>query len=336
MKTLRSILIYFVFPLLVIVISLFIGPSEKTGPTDFFNWLWGVITGNSVPDAQQNMLTEAVFIKVRLPRILLAFFAGGCFAASGAATQAIFRNPLASPFILGISSGAAFGAALALAISSLAVIPAAFLGGFVAAALSYFIAINRGRVSSLSLILGGIIVSGIFTALLTIVQFVSDPFRLQTIVHWTMGNLHHSSFQQLWPPLIAGVPGIAGLLLWRWRLNVLALGEEQAKASGMHPAREKLIVILFVTLATSGSIAVTGVIGMIDLVIPHILRMATGADNRRLVPLSFVTGGAFLVLVDDFSRSLGSFEIPAGVFTMVIGAPLFIFILKKSRKIMSV
>ncbi|MBK8881194.1 MAG: iron ABC transporter permease [Bacteroidales bacterium] len=321
-KRIISISIY-VLPLPLILASLFIGPSQSATPEAIFRAIF-YDTGNV-------SLIHSVLLDVRLPRILLTFLVGGSLAISGCSFQAIFRNPLTDSYILGLSSGAAFGAALALAYSFLPVQLSAFLFGLLAVGLSYYMARKNKNVSIVSLILAGIIVSGIFTALLTIVQFFSDPFRLQSIVHWTMGNLHNASWEKLESSVIPITAGVFILFIFRWRLNVLALGDDEARTVGINPERDQLIVLIAATLASSSAVAAAGIIGLYGLIVPHIVRMLNGPDNRQSIPLNFLFGGAFLLIIDDISRTIAGFELPIGVFTMLIGAPFFIFLMKKTN-----
>ena len=256
---------------------------------------------------------------------------GAALSASGNALQALFRNPLVDPYLLGLSSGSAFGAALALATAWMPLQLSAFAFGGMAVGASYFLARTRKSVTVLSLILSGIIVSGIFTSLLTLVQFLTDPFRLQTIVHWTMGNIHNASWAKLRSAAPAMLAGVGWLMLFRWRMNVLALGEEETRAVGLNPERQKLSILIPATLAASASVAVAGVIGLVGLVVPHVTRILIGPDNTRSLPASLALGGSFLLLVDDCSRAVASFEIPIGIFTTLIGGPFFIFLLRRSR-----
>jgi iron complex transport system permease protein len=278
-----------------------------------------------------NSSEGTIIIDVRLPRILLVFFTGGILAVSGAAFQAIFRNPLVDPYILGLSSGAAFGAALGLAVAVIPVQVSAFVFGLLAVGLSYFMARKHKQISIVSLILAGVITNGIFTSLLTIVQIISDPFKLQGIVHWIMGNFHTASWEKFTIAIVPILLGFIILFFLRWKLNVVAIGDEEAAASGLNPVRLKAWVILAATLASSAAIAVSGIIGLYGLVIPHIVRMIFGVDNKSTLILNLLLGGCFLVLIDNISRSMGGFEIPIGVFTMLIGAPFFIWLLKKSN-----
>ena len=320
-----AILLIYVLPLPVLALSLFIGSSTQVGLNDVLGYVNGEAT------ASQAAIIEAIFFNVRLPRILLVFLVGGVLAMSGSALQAVFRNPLVSPYVLGLSSGAAFGAALGLAAPFLPVSLSAFLFGLTAIGLSYFLARKRNTLSVVSLILAGIIVNGIFTALLTIVQFISDPFKLQSIVLWTMGNFQNANWEKLVAALGPAVLGVTVLLFLRWRLNVLALGDDEARSVGIDPGRNKSVVLLVVSLASSAAVATAGIISLYGLMIPHIVRMIAGVDNRVTLPLNFLFGGMFLLMIDNVSRSLTDFEIPIGIFTMLLGAPFFIYLMKKNN-----
>jgi iron complex transport system permease protein len=276
-------------------------------------------------------LIGAVILHARLPRVILALLIGASLTASGTTLQALFRNPLVSPDILGLSSGAAFGAALAYVIPKLPVQPMAFFFGLIAAGLSYFLAVKNREVSTVSLILSGVIVSAVFTAFLTILQFFADPFKLQTIIHWTMGNLHNASWSKVRSSAILILMGCTWLFIIRWRMNVLALGEEETRVVGLDPRREKLMLLVPATLIASASVAVSGIIGMVGLAVPHMVRMMVGPDNTRTIPVSFAFGGSFLLVVDTISRTMTSFEIPVGIFTTLIGGPFFVILLKRAR-----
>ena len=318
-------------PIPVLLASLLLGPSSSADAGQVLSWLVSFVFGTELAPSINGDLVRVIVYDVRLPRVLLTFLVGGSLAAAGNALQALFRNPLVSPYILGLSSGAAFGAALAVSIAWLPIQPTAFGFGALAVALSYFLARTRKTVSVVSLILSGVIVTGIFTALLTIVQFMTDPFKLQTIVHWTMGNLHNASWDKLSSAATLIVPSAAWLFLFRWRMNVLAMGDDETRAVGLNPETQRLLILVPATLMATASIAVAGVISLIGLVVPHMVRMMLGPDNRQTLPASFTFGGAFLLLVDTCSRTIASFEIPVGVFTTLIGGPFFIFLLKKAK-----
>lgn len=321
----------FLIPLPMLIIALLMGPSEVVNIGDALCWMGNRLFGFPKTIHGNPDLIQTILIDVRMPRVLLTLIVGGSLASAGTALQALFRNPLVSPYILGLSAGSAFGAALAMTIPWLPLQPTAFAFGILAVGLAYFLARSRKSVSVVSLILSGVIITGIFTALLTIVQFLTDPFKLQTIVHWTMGNLHNAS----WAKLKSAAPfcsvGIVWLYLFRWRMNVLAMGDEETRAVGLNPEREKLLILIPATMVASAAIAVAGVIGLIGLVIPHMIRMMIGPDNTNSLPASFTFGGAFLLLVDTFSRTIATFEIPIGVFTTLLGGPFFIFLLRRAR-----
>ncbi|HOK50578.1 MAG: iron ABC transporter permease [Bacteroidales bacterium] len=320
-KTLKILL--YSLPIPAVLFSLFIGPSQMVTPAAIIDFFFN----NSI----NSNLIKSVIIDVRLPRILLTFITGGALAVSGCSIQAIFRNPLTDPYILGLSSGAAFGAALALAFGFIPVQLSAFIFGLLAVGLSYLMARKNNNVSVVSLILSGIIVSGIFTALLTVIQYFSDPFKLQSIVHWTMGNLHNANWNKLQTSIIPITIGVFVLFIYRWRLNVLALGDDEARTAGINPDKDKLIILLAATLASSSAVAVAGIIGLYGLIVPHMVRMMIGPDNRQSIPLNFLFGGMFLLIIDNFSRTISGFEIPIGVFTMLLGAPFFIFLMKRTN-----
>jgi iron complex transport system permease protein len=314
----------------VLLISLMVGASDTVTVNDVVS-LSGALAGGTHIINDKLELARSIIFDVRLPRVMLTFLVGGALASSGCSLQSVFRNPLADPYILGLSSGAAFGAALALAYKFIPVQISAFVFGISAVGFSYFLARKRKNVSIVSLILAGIIVSGIFTALLTIVQFLSDPFRLQSIVHWTMGNLHNSSWSKLKSSVIPISLGTIVLIIHGWRMNVLALGDDEAKTAGLNPEKDKLVILAAAALTTSSAVAVAGIIGLYGLIVPHMIRMMIGMDNKTAVPLNFVFGGVFLLVIDDFSRSFSGYEIPTGVFTMLIGAPFFIYLMKKTN-----
>ena len=309
------------------VASLLIGPRESLSMLDSALILW---SGFANPAAADVTLLD-ILLNVRLPRTVVGFLVGGALSASGVALQAIARNPLVAPDIAGISSGAAFGAALALSTVWLPVQATAFVFGIAAAAATYFLGRVRRKLSTVGLVLSGVIVGSIFTALLSVLQAFTDPLSLQSIVLWTMGNLHHASWQgarSLVFPLIASF-----LLLWhvRWRLNVLALGDEEALAVGIDPGRNKIWVLVAAVLAASSAVAVAGVIALIGLIVPHTVRQWLGADHQRLVPGSMLAGGSFLVLVDALARSCAPVELPIGIFTTLVGGPMLLFFLRAGK-----
>ncbi len=322
----RLIVFFYIAPLPLIVLSLLLGPSSSAGYPDIVR----CVTSFSDDTCQ---MTREIVLNIRLPRVLMTFLVGAALSISGNSLQMIFKNPLVSPDILGLSAGAVFGAALALAYGFIPLQVSAFTFGLLAVAISYLISRTGSHISTLTLVLAGIIVSGIFTALLSIVQFLTDPFKLQGIVHWTMGNLHNASWEKVNSVFIPVVISVTLLLFIRWRLNVLALGDEETRSVGLNPDIEKVKIIVLTTLATSSSVAVAGMVAMIGLVVPHMVRLIVGPDNEKNQPLMALFGGSFLLIVDNLSRTISQYEIPVSIFTTLIGAPFFIYLLKKGKVI---
>jgi len=259
---------------------------------------------------------------------------GGALGISGAALQGLFKNPLVSPAILGVSSGAGFGASMAILIfgATAAVYPFALAFGILAVFLSYMIGRTYNTAPTIMLVLGGVIVSSIFTSLISFAKYIADPYeQLPSIVFWMMGSLANAGYRDI---LTAGpiiVIGSAGLYLVRWRINVLSMGDKEARTLGVNTGIAKGIIVISATLATAGAVCVSGTIGWVGLIMPHIGRMLVGNDNRILIPVSFSLGACFLIAVDNLSRILTGSEIPLGILTSLIGGPFFIYLLKKTK-----
>lgn len=324
---------FYPLPVVMIFISLLIGPTQTLSAWDYLRWGVQAVFGAPYFDAEQFRLMQNILVNVRLPRILLTFMVGAALATAGNGLLALFRNPLIDSYVLGISSGAAFGAALALSLSWLSPNLSAFIFGVCAVGLTYLFAHQKheSQTSLVMVILSGMIVSGLFLAGLTVIQYLSDPFKLQAIVQWTMGNLHQASWQKVQYAVLPICIGLAGLFAMRWRLNLMALGAEEAQAVGVNPRWEQLLLIVLVTVCTSTSVAAAGIISLYGLFMPHIVRMLVGPDHRYSIPANMVLGGSFLLLIDNFSRVLLTFEIPIGIFTMLLGAPFFLLLMKTQR-----
>ena len=324
---------FYPLPVVMIFISLLIGPTQTLNAWDYLRWGVQAVFGTPYFDAEQFRLMQNILVNVRLPRILLTFMVGAALATAGNGLQALFRNPLVDSYVLGISSGAAFGAALALSLSWLSPNLSAFIFGVCAVTLTYLFAHQKheSQTSLVMVILSGMIVSGLFLAGLTVIQYLSDPFKLQAIVQWTMGNLHQASWQKVQYAVLPICIGLAGLFAMRWRLNLMALGAEEAQAVGVNPRWEQLLLIALVTVCTSTSVAAAGIISLYGLFMPHIVRMLVGPDHRYSIPANMVLGGSFLLMIDNFSRVLLTFEIPIGIFTMLLGAPFFLLLMKTQR-----
>ncbi len=318
----------FALPAVLLVLSLNIGPY-RIPIGEVWKTLAGALSSSGEPGPYADIL-----LQVRLPRILLALVAGAALSVSGASLQAIFRNPLVFEFSLGISYGAAFGAAVSLILIGrrFPTQIAAFVFA-VAAVLLVLVVAGKGASQIISILLSGIIVSALFQALLSLVEFFANPYALQSLVFWLMGSLNRVTWKDLSISLpIIGI-GVGLLILLRWRLNVLSLSDEEARAMGLNVRREKILVILAATLVTATATAVTGVISWMGLIVPHLVRMAVGADNRRVIPLSAALGASLLLVADDIARSAAPFEIPIGILTSVVGIPFFIVLLRRSGRI---
>ena len=274
-------------------------------------------------------------VAIRLPRTLAAFLIGSALSVAGAAYQGMFKNPLVSPDILGVSSGASVGAALAIFLGSSIVWVeiSAFAGGIAAVSLTLLIPKLIRNNSIVILVLAGIIVSGLSTSFMSVIRMLSDPSTaLADIVFWTMGSLARVRMKEIFIVGPAIVFCLTTILLLRYRLNVLSLGDKEAQSLGVNVGRTRIIVITASTLLTACSVGIAGTIGWVGLVIPHISRMIVGPDNKKMLPLATLTGGVFLMVIDILSRTLVSMDIPIGVLTGFIGTPFFFFILLKQRR----
>ena len=277
-----------------------------------------------------------VVLDVRLPRVLLAFLVGGALSLGGACLQALFRNPLVSPDIIGVTAGASFGGVLVLTLglSGGWMVGGAF--GFGLAALAGVLLLGRlgGRDNAmLMIVLGGIVVAAFFNALVSFMTYIADPYsELPSIVHWLLGSIAAATYNKVLTALIPVAVGAAVVLALRWRLNVLSLGDDDAAALGVNPQRSRVLLLCAVALMTAGTVAVAGAVGWVGLVVPHLARLWVGPDHRVLLPASLLLGGTYLMLIDTLSRSITSSELPLGILTAIIGAPVFVALLARSQK----
>ena len=289
--------------------------------------------GWSVEKTWSNAM-EAAVLRIRLPRIVLSCLVGCSLSTAGAAYQSAFQNPMASPDLLGASSGAAFGAALALRLGAKAgmVTASAFAFSLLTVALVMMVSLRAPGRRTVSLILGGVMVSSLFSAGTSYIKLVADPSnQLPEITYWLMGSLSGTSAQSVRFACVPMALGLLLLLLLRWRLNLLTLGDDEARALGVHAGRLRLAVVLCSTLVTAASVSVSGLIGWIGLVVPHLSRKLVGSDMRALLPCSMLLGALFLLLVDDVSRNLLPTEIPIGILTAFIGAPFFLYLVTRKE-----
>ncbi len=278
---------------------------------------------------------RSVVFDIRLPRVLLSMIIGAGLAVTGAVMQAVFRNPLASAQVLGVSAGASFGGVLMLlvGIGGLYLVGGAFLGGVLALVLVLLIARATPGSPLLMIILGGTVVGAMFQAMVSFVTYIADPYQeLPSIVFWLLGSLATASYHKVLVALVPIAIGVSVAIALRWRLNILAMGDEDAASLGLKPARMRAVLLACVALITAGAVAVAGVISWVGLMVPHLVRMMVGTDNRIVVPASALLGASYLTLIDTLSRTLSSAEIPIGILTALIGAPFFVLLLVRNRR----
>lgn len=305
--------------------ALFIGRLIYS-PRVVIDVLWGVFTNN-----KQLLDSEAapIVLGLRLPRVLLSLLIGGGMAVSGITYQAIFRNPLVSPDILGVSSGAGFGAVLSILWFGFTLhVPIISITiGILSVFITFGLAKLTHKINTLSLLLSGMVVSSVFSALIALVKFVADPYdELPAITYWLMGSFSKATMSDFYMISVPMTLSIITIVSIRWRLNILSLGDEEAMMLGINPRRVRLVFVICATIITALSVTVIGIVGWVGLVVPHMTRFFVGQDHTWSVPLSFLFGGVFLTWVDIFSRSISPVEIPIGILTALIGAPFFILL----------
>jgi iron complex transport system permease protein len=285
-------------------------------------------------DQDWTMTAYSVVMDVRLPRIAAGILVGAALSASGAAFQGVFQNPLVSPHILGVASGAGFGAALAILLwDNLVIIHlVSFLSGLIAVGMTYALSRVYKMTPILMLVLSGIVVGALFSALTSFLKYIADPMnKMPAIVFWLLGSLNHVSLNNLALTAPVFIVCLGLLFLVRWRINLLAMGEEDAKSLGVNTEGLKALIIVCATTATACAVCISGIIGWIGIMIPHIGRLLVGPDHKYLLPISMVIGAAYLTLVDTIARTALATEIPIGILTAIFGAPVFALLLRTSQ-----
>lgn len=281
-------------------------------------------------DPKHNTLYANILYDIRLPRVLGAMVIGAALASSGIAFQNLFNNPLVSPDLLGVSNGAAVGAALAILLNSnLWVVQGfALIGGILAVSITVLIPHLVGQGGTLILVLSGIIISGFMQAALGLLKYLADPdSQLQSIVYWQLGSIAKLDIPSLLAALPMMIIGFIILIFFRWHLTIMSLGGQTAASQGINIERERLVIILAATLLTAGAVCLAGTIGWIGLVVPHIARRLIGDNARFVLPLAAIFGAAFLLVIDTLARTMSAGEIPLSILTGFIGTPVFIYIL---------
>ena len=323
-------LIFLIVLLALAVWCMCVGKYPVT-PMESLRIIFGSITGTT---GEWDLMTENVVMGLRFPRVLASILVGGSLAASGSVYQGIFRNPLVSPDFLGVSSGACIGAAIAIlmALGSAFIQLFAFIGGIVAVVLTLSIPRLLRSNSNIILVLSGIIVGGLMSSIMGYIKYVADPeTQLAAITYWEMGSFSYIRLNALLlitPTII--VPFLV-LLRISWWIDVLSLGENEAKNLGANVGRLRVLAIICATLLTASSVCISGTIRWVGLVLPHFGRMIVGPNNTRLLPTTFLIGGIFMLLVDTATRTIGPFEMPISILTGLIGAPFYAWLLYRQR-----
>lgn len=280
---------------------------------------------------------EVAVVSIRLPRILLACMVGGCLASAGMTYQIVFRNPMAAPDTLGASSGACFGAALGILLGFPrgGVTAAAFASSLLSVALVYAVARRARGNQVMTLLLSGVMIGSLFSACTSYVKLVADPAnQLPAITYWLMGSLSGTRLKDVRFAAFPMLLGLAPLFALRWRMNLLTVDEEEARAMGVNTGALRLAAILCATVLTATSVAVSGMIGWVGLVIPHLSRRLVGSNCLYLLPASTLLGAIFLLLVDNVSRNLLAVEIPIGILTAFVGAPFFLYLMTRKEHLL--
>lgn len=299
-------------------------------PGQVLKLLWSGLLGSSL-----DSVDKTVVLDIRLPRLFIVILVGAGLSVSGAAFQGCFHNPLVSPDVLGVSAGAGFGAALGILLTDGVngiTATMAFAFGILSVVLSLLLSRIKSESSILALVLSGIIVSAVFNALISLVKFVADTdSQLPAITFWLMGSFANTTFTELGQIVIPILAGITVLIAIRWRINVLTLGDEEAKTLGINPGKTRFIIIAAATIITASAVMVAGIIGWVGLIIPNLCRMIVGSDHKYLMPASCLCGAVFLLIVDFIARVVTPSEIPIGILTAIIGAPFFALVYKKTE-----
>lgn len=324
-------ILWIMLPILLLSMALSVCLGRyPIGLKELFGILWSKI--GSIEAPFWTPVQEALLLEHRLPRVLLAVMVGCSLSAAGASYQGVFQNPMAAPDLLGASGGAAFGAALAIlmGLGPSMTIVFAFVSSLLTVAVVILIGSRTRGKRVVGLILAGIMVSSLVSSGTSFIKMVADPEdQLPAITYWLMGSLNGVGRKDVLLALVPMALGLIPLLLLRWRIHVLTLGDEEARTLGIQAGRLRILVILCSTLLTAAAVSVSGVIGWVGLVVPHLCRRMVGDHFRQLLPASTLFGGIFLLFVDNISRNLLATEIPIGILTGFLGAPFFLYLITK-------
>ena len=325
-----KVAILIALPLVVFFCSLFFGRYHISPVTCMQVLLSRVIPIEHTWDST----VETIIWQIRMPRAIMGLLIGAGLSISGASFQGMFQNPLVSPDILGVSAAAGFGACLSILLSAndATIQVTAFVFGIIGVALAYMLSRVYKTTPVLMLVLSGVVVGSVFSSLISVTKFVADPYsKLPAITFWLMGSLSSASYDELirvGPPIVLGC---IGLLLVSWRINLLSMGDEEARSLGVRTELLKGIIIVCCTVITASAVCVAGMVGWVGLVIPHIGRMLVGPNHKLLLPACIAIGGAYLLFIDDLARTITPMEIPLGILTAMVGAPFFGYLLRRTK-----
>ena len=305
-------------------------------PIDYTDIIHALLHYFGIEEEPPDQTIRLVLSEVRLPRVLASVLVGAVLAAAGCVFQGMFRNPLVSPDILGVSTGAGLGAAagILLSLSIISIQLMAFLGGLITVGAVYLVASSiRQHEPTLILVLAGIVIGSLAGACLSLVKILADPYdQLPAITFWLLGSFAAVDKIDLLGALPLCILALIPMVLLRWRINVLSLGDEEARALGVNPDKIRLFLIFAATLMTAAGVAIAGVIGWVGLVVPHIARLLVGPNFNRLLPIAMLIGANFLLVVDTIARTLTQTETPIGILTAFVGAPVFVWLLFHARR----
>ena len=336
MNNARSALPGFAIAIAVLIAGLLLALTVGRYPVSLGDLISVLLAKAGGPRGEISPAVESVIWQVRGPRVMAAMLVGAALAVAGTAFQGLFRNPLVSPDILGASSGAALGAVVGiyLSLGVFAIQSIAFVGGLIAVGIVYVIGASvRSRDPILVLVLTGVVVGSLFGAGVGLVKYLADPYnQLPAMTFWLLGSLSATGVHDLLPLVGPVAAGTAVLIALRWRMNVMSLPEEEARALGVATGPLRIAIVAAATLVTSASVATAGIIGWVGLVVPHLARSLVGPDFARLLPAAAILGGGYLLLIDTLARTLAQVEIPLGILTAVIGTPFFIWLLASVQK----
>jgi len=329
----RKLVVFGILGVTVLAMASMAIGKYSVPPSAILRVLFAGLTGGQ-PDVDP--IQQTVIWNVRLPRVIAGLLIGAALAAAGATYQGLFRNPLVSPDILGVSAGASLGAVLAIFLKMpVPVIQLmSFCGGLLAVAAVYGVgAAVRGRDPVLTLVLAGVAIGAIVGAGISLVKILADPYdQLPAITYWLLGSLTAVTRADVGSILPAMVIGLLPLVALRWRMNVMTLGDEEAQTLGVDTRLMRLALIFGATLITAASVSIAGIVGWVGLVIPHVARLLVGPDFRRLLPAALLLGGGYMLVVDTLARSVALTEIPLGILTAVVGAPFFLWLLASGKR----